>query len=63
MITATYTFYWYDMTSAHQLQDKVLTKSYTWTLASTAELDRYAKYTASNIGAFKYELYSFSVER
>lgn len=57
MITRTYRFYWYDMSSTYQKQDRILHTTKTWTMPTVAELDLYAKYKASAIGAFKHELY------
>tara|TARA_R110000824_G_scaffold105213_1_gene249034 strand:- start:32 stop:232 length:201 start_codon:yes stop_codon:yes gene_type:complete len=57
MITLTYRFYWYDMSSTYQKQDKVLSTTYTWSMKTKEELDLYAVYKAKDIGAFKHELY------
>lgn len=57
MMTRTYRFYWYDMSSVNQSKDKVLHTTHTWTMPTVEELDGYARYKAGAIGAFKYELY------
>tara|TARA_B110000285_G_scaffold128665_1_gene144916 strand:- start:151 stop:351 length:201 start_codon:yes stop_codon:yes gene_type:complete len=57
MITLTYRFYWYDMSSTYQKQDKVLSTTLTWSMKTKEELDLYAVYKAKDIGAFKHELY------
>jgi uncharacterized protein YcfL len=57
MVTRTYRFYWYDMSSVNQSKDKVLHTTHTWSMSSVEELDSYARYKASAIGAFKHELY------
>ena len=57
MITLTYRFYWYDMSSTYQKQDKVLNTTLTWTMNSMEELNQFAVYKAKEIGAFKHELY------
>ena len=57
MITLSYKFYWYDMSSTHQEQDKILSRTHTWTMETKKQLDQYAVYKAKAIGAFKHELY------
>ena len=57
MITKTYTFYWYDMSSTYQKKDRIKTVNKTWTMSSADELDGYARYEAGRIGAFKHQEY------
>jgi len=57
MITRTYRFYWYEMTSANQSKDRISHTTHTWTMPTVAELDSYARYKATAIGAFKHEPY------
>jgi hypothetical protein len=57
MITKTYTFYWYDMSSTYQKQDRIKQVNLTWSMKTKKELDLYAVYKAKAIGAFKHEEY------
>ena len=55
MITKTYTFYWYDMSSIYRKKDRIKNVNKTWTMKTAKELDGYARYEAGRIGAFKHE--------
>tara|TARA_R110001592_G_scaffold185035_1_gene428955 strand:+ start:138 stop:338 length:201 start_codon:yes stop_codon:yes gene_type:complete len=57
MKTRTYRFYWYDMSSTYQKQDRILHTNMTWKMNTIEELDQYAVYKAKEIGAFKHEVY------
>ena len=57
MITKTYTFWWYEMSSIHQKQDIIKQVNKTWTMNTVKELNQYAVYKAKAIGAFKHEEY------
>ena len=57
MITLTYKFYYYDMSSTYQKQDRISTVMHTWTMETKDQLDQYARYKEKAIGAFKHELY------
>jgi len=57
MITKTYTFWWYEMSSIHQKQDNIKQVNKTWTMNTVKELNQYAGYKAKAIGAFKHEEY------
>ena len=57
MVTKTYRFYWYDMTSKTQSDTTQKHTNKTWTMHTAQQCDSYARYYARFIGAFKHELY------
>lgn len=57
MITKTYTFYWYDISSTYRKKDRIKNINKTWTMSTEKDVDLYAKYEANRMGAFKYEEY------